>query len=537
MPSRKSLALLFLLVTMELLAGFGVVVGSSSLLDATSLGYTTFWLFLLCGFVGVGIGLAVAAFGPGGTRNRVALVAGGVATAGLTSFFISGDIVSFLAAIVLLVIAYWRGVTVTQEQPSHEEVQRRFGTGFGILFVGIVWVTARGIVYHRAIWQMLALLGIAYIVSAMTALGVARVEEMREPGAIQSIVLAVGVQIVLLLLVSTLTLELFSADIFGWVFRVTRPLWDITGLVTFTFLKIVLTPILGLIDLIRPHAHLAHNPALQPDQTRQQGNPRRLVSRPDNSLWPTIIGFALVWSVLTGIGILVWRSIPSLPRRLPERGYRERRAWLVPPGLLWTMFLAWLRAAFKRSGAGAAHVALDARRRVLGPIYPADNVRRLYARLLYRAAGRGVQRSPSTTPLEFQRSLITHWPAASADVTALTAAYMERRYGAVAAAELADRDLDDRWHRIRADMRKTVREPAPIDTKALAANDATALAPGPVAWQRAAITRVRKELFGEEWERSTSGKFTLDVIASIVAFVVILGIIVGVIVFSLTLLR
>ena len=150
MPSRRELFILALLALMEVLAGFTVVVGSS-VLDATSLQYSMFWPLFVCCLAGLAAGVGVGATALGHPWNRVALLASGALAVGVCALVTSRTWVSAVVAGLLLAVAYWRGLAVTGEPPSHQEVQRRFGLGFAILFFGVAWVVARGIVFQRSV--------------------------------------------------------------------------------------------------------------------------------------------------------------------------------------------------------------------------------------------------------------------------------------------------------------------------------------------------------------------------------------------------
>ncbi len=57
------------------------------------------------------------------------------------------------------------------------------------------------------------------------------------------------------------------------------------------------------------------------------------------------------------------------------------------------------------------------------------SVRALYRRLLAWAAGRGLPRTPSQTPLEYLGVLAEAWPQERGDLAVLTEAYLQSRYG------------------------------------------------------------------------------------------------------------
>jgi hypothetical protein len=130
---------------------------------------------------------------------------------------------------------------------------------------------------------------------------------------------------------------------------------------------------------------------------------------------------------------------------------------------LWEMLRAWLRALLGKSHGAAREAVRVTRHRILGPQYPPDPVRRLYAQMLRRAQAAGVPRPPFSTPGEFQLSMATRWPAGSADFAALTEAYVLRRYGEVSFDDRQVQELTERWHRLRSVMRRPVRQAPAVE--------------------------------------------------------------------------
>src|SRR5207245_1752920 len=121
-------------------------------------------------------------------------------------------------------------------------VQHRFTYGLGIFFVGIVLIVARGIVDQHFVTELLALLGIAYVVTGLTALGVARLERTREPHAGQAVFLAIAFQLGALFVISVGALTLFSHDIGAALWSVSRQFWDVVGGLLEAVLKVAIAP-------------------------------------------------------------------------------------------------------------------------------------------------------------------------------------------------------------------------------------------------------------------------------------------------------
>jgi hypothetical protein len=93
------------------------------------------------------------------------------------------------------------------------------------------------------------------------------------------------------------------------------------------------------------------------------------------------------------------------------------------------------------------------RRRVLGPSYPTDPIRRVYAQVLHRAARNGLTRPQSTTPWEFELHLQRRWPEGGQAFSAITQAYVRRRYAEESLTEDDIRRLREHWQQLRRVMR------------------------------------------------------------------------------------
>jgi len=510
---------------MELLAGFSVVVGSG-LLDVTSLGYDMFWLLLLADLVGAALALGIGGLVLRYPWNRIAMLAGGAITAGALALLTSSGTVSFLAAALLLAVAYWRGLAVTQEPPTHAEVQRRFGLGFGVLFLGIIWVVARGIIFQSSIWRMLAVTGIAYTITALIALGTARVEQVREPGAGQTVVVAVGLQLGFLLVLSLLAIQLFAIDIAGWLGHLTQPLWTGVGNATYTALSVLFAPLGWLVDHIRTHAHGTHPLRFSPPPQGESGRHKKLKAPPPDYTWASIAGTVFVILVLAGVGVLIWRTLPRIPRLAGNRGYTDQRRSLWSFDALWRAIRAWLRTLLHR-GAETAEDAMSAtRRRVLGPSYPSDPIRQLYARTLRRAERSGLSRPSSTTPTEFQLSLSARWPEASEEFAALTGMYVRRRYGEESFDEEEIGAIKQRWRRAQAVMQRRPPEPAPPreqTVEAPVASPAALRAGASPGTLRQRAVQIISRAAGAQVVRDVS----VDMLSSILAVVVFFAFVIG----------
>lgn len=441
-----------LLLLMELVAGFTVVVGTG-LLDLMGTPYSVFWVFLLGGAAGLLVGLAVAAFGPKQPWSQVVLLGVGLLTAVLLSLPVGDGVVSSVVLAILIGAAYWRGLVVTIETPDHAEVQRRFGYGLAILFFGILWLIARGSIYHRSIWQMVAALGIGYILIAMTALVTARVAPSRERGAAPAVLLAVGLELAVVLGLSIGALELLSVDITSWLAHITQPFWDAAGPALTALGTLLFEPVAWLVHFIRSTAHPSHGQHVNTPQIGHFGG-RKVKRHHTSNEWALYLGAAVAALLAGGVAYLIWRTLPRIQRKAPPSGFQEERRSILSLAGAFAAFVAWLRGLLHRAAEGVAAVAHGARVRVLGPTYPVDPVRRLYAQLLHRASTVGLPRATAATPAEFAGTLSARWPQGASDFEVLTTAYEVRRYGEIDLDQEEIARLRESWHRARLLLRR-----------------------------------------------------------------------------------
>jgi Domain of unknown function (DUF4129) len=449
--SPRTFTLFVLLLCMELIGGFVLLVGLS-IFDVSALGYGTFWLALLVGIAGVATAVAVVSWAPRSPWDRRIPIGVGLLAVGMPAVVTSPDAVSGLVDAALFAVAFWRGISVTREPPSHTEVERRFGFGFALFFVGIVGVVGRGMVSDRWTWQLIALAGLAYVIVSLIALGVARIEHQREPGALGAVVLAVGAQLGLLVLLGLGALQLFSLDMFGWFGHLTQPFFNVVGATLYHLVTPFASVIDNLFNLIRGHAH--HSGAqVAPYQPQDNSHVKKPKERPKQHIDGTpyaIGGLVVMIILLVVIGYLVWRSVP---RRTTEedgaRPYTERRETSLSPAELWSIVLMYLRSLFRRTISAANDAATTVRRRVWGGPYPEDPVRKAYVQLLRRTEEAGLPRAATITPVEFQATMIRRWAEGASDFQQITTAYIERRYGDQTLAPEEVSRVQASWQNVR----------------------------------------------------------------------------------------
>lgn len=474
MPPLRGLITTALLVIMEVVASFTIVMGSG-LFSGPPLGDALFWLLVPVALAGAVVSLVVSGGPWSGRAPRIITIGVGVVLMLALALPLAAHPFSALLTAILVGAIYYRGAAAAGEPPTHQQVMRRFGLGLGLMAIGILWITARGIIYQAEVWHLIALLGISYVVLAMVALVLSRVEATREPGAAAAVALAVALQLGFLLLLGLAAVLLFAHDIGGYLLALTAPFWHLIGFLLKEFILALVTPLFWALNLVRTHTHAISQvtrPArhivhcVEPFQPNPHHYPvcppnKRLHAPKPNQLPLLIAGSITLVLIFIGLGVLVWKTLPHLPRLTPERGFREERRFLSPAEI-WALLRAWVRSLLRRGTDLAASTAAGARRRIFGLDYPQDPVRQVYARLLRRAAAAGLVRDSTLTPSEFQYQLTARWPAGAEAFAVLTDAYILRRYGEIPFAEEQLRLLRAQWGQARALMRRETANPAAV---------------------------------------------------------------------------
>ncbi|MGB8644467.1 MAG: DUF4129 domain-containing protein [Anaerolineae bacterium] len=113
---------------------------------------------------------------------------------------------------------------------------------------------------------------------------------------------------------------------------------------------------------------------------------------------------------------------------------------------------------FYREAAGALAAAPTARPKRPPAVRPdgseieAENIRRVYAALLARAAALGLPRAQAETPLEFLPRLAARFPESAADLERITQAYVAVHYAEQPATRAQVHEIRAVWQHVRSEM-------------------------------------------------------------------------------------
>jgi Domain of unknown function (DUF4129) len=349
----------------------------------------------------------------------------------LVSF--SGGLTSEQIATLALLYAYVRGVGFGQRPLTLWFVGYQFRLGILVLFLtGLLGVLARSVDWRTPL--------IVFFVVSLLSIALARIEEggreMALGGRWALILVGANVLVVLLGLFITPLLTIAAANAlfvllepFAPVFEFLLNLILVPLFFILSLLFTLLGPIFGfLVAALRSFQQrlLPQLPTNAPDITREL---------PDLSFALPYVRLGLLLLFVFSIALIVAHA---LHRRMSE----------------------WEEENFMREAAGAQDLSRAERIKRPRTAAPppreieAENIRRIYAALLARAAAVGVPRREAETPFEFLPRLSAQFPDATPDLQTLTDAYVAVHYAQVPATGAQVREMRGVWQRLRGQLVK-----------------------------------------------------------------------------------
>lgn len=280
-----------------------------------------------------------------------------------------------------------------------------------------------------------------YFFLSLLAIALARIDEMESDvrfGPRWAVTLLASVALVLflgLILLQFLTLE--SATSFLLLFA---PLWIIVAAVV-TLVAIPFAFLAGwLIDFLRP-LFASVNQVLQRIQNLMPPaaaeNLRQAQGSPQFELMVSILKTLFLLVVVLTIGYLLANALNRRMKRIEDDVYiRERLG----------------EDERRANRAGLSEKKAPPRRRA-GSI-AAESIRRIYAALVARASEAGLPRAIAETPYEYLPRLERAWPDQSADLNAITDAYVDVHYGEREFGAAEVNRLRELWRRVEATIKR-----------------------------------------------------------------------------------
>lgn len=352
------------------------------------------------------------------------------------------DVIVFLAVLFL----WWRGLVLAQRQLDGESVAFRFRLGL----VMLAGTTALGGAvlpwpYHYFVFL--------FFFASLLGIALARAEDVGQqyggshspfgPGWIAALsfaslivlLLAAGVAALLtgenIVLVLVPMLQVLHVFLFGLVYVVA---W---------VAQVVIVPLLAffrLYDFERTLADLSER-MMPPEEPETAVEPRDLPFTAEQLALARVVGIAGGVLVLL---VLVVLSLRRLRARGERRRYEERESVWEGADLR-----NGLRDLLRRGRRRLDQAAAALGRSLVGRLFAALTVRRIYARMGALAAERGYPRAPHETPYEYLPTLEQAFPVSREEMACITEAYVAVHYG-----ELPERPEDlaaveAAWERIR----------------------------------------------------------------------------------------
>ncbi len=284
---------------------------------------------------------------------------------------------------------------------------------------------------------------VAYFVLSLLGVALSRIDESgREKGLGMHWAVLLIAACAVVVLIALFVTPLFTLTGVNLFFRLFEPLLPVLAFL----LAILLIP-LGwvfslLIDLLAPLfaglSQVFKNLQIQlPEQVQQ---PLKAVPSALSQLLFLVpyLQLLLFIALIFGAAVLVARALNRRMMQAEEEGYFREPVESLP---------ARPKEKPRRTPRGA-------KRR--GEIQ-AENIRRIYAALLARAAALGLARREAETPLEFLPRLVGRFPQAEADLRMLTDAYVSVHYGEQAATSAQVREARLVWGRAKREMREDAR--------------------------------------------------------------------------------
>jgi hypothetical protein len=335
------------------------------------------------------------------------------------------------------ILIWWRGSYIARARVDSSGTASRFMGGLLFLLGLVVWAGIDSVGRIDAS-SLLA----AYLLFGLAGVATARLEATVEGRAggvdprwrLRSLALS-GLLVVLgfgLVILGLPLLVQLASWLWNWiVYGLAPALWEL-------FMWIV-----RLLGMDTP-------PEALPEPAEKIAPPPQIADRPlSTPEWLAELArlmFNLSWIILILSAIYVafrhrfsWRG----PRRAGDP-IRERMPWSLRAWLM-SILLPLLRLLASRWPALTRWVSRLAAREDA-----AWTVRRVYSRLLAWGARRGSAREAWITPSEYALLLSSRWPGLQEDFQAITASYLEARYGGAATPEEELREVLSGWLRVEA---------------------------------------------------------------------------------------
>ena len=350
---------------------------------------------------------------------------------------------------VFVLIASWRGIQIAQEYIEPRTVKRNFIFGI-LMFVAFIFINTMvtgetpGILLFLFFFTGLIALSTARISVITTMRGgiLSKFDRRWFLGMFGAAIIVVGL-----------------SGFISWFFSERVRLIEQLGSVVLSVFAIaivgMISPVIFAVESLVGKANIQSN-ALQ-NLLLALESFRTVISEAAKYLfgfmervgfleWLPILKPILLWGFILLIAFLVISSIAQWVIK-EKRNREEERGSVLSTGELLQLLKNALQSQLKKLGENLAGVTHLLPRRGW---FAAARIRRIYAELMELGEKLGKPRPQSHTPLEYLPDLATIFPELTQDLTLVTSAYLQVRYGEIPETPEALEQVESAWARIRA---------------------------------------------------------------------------------------
>jgi hypothetical protein len=352
----------------------------------------------------------------------------------------------FLVMVIVLVV-YWRGMSLATKYVDPISVRQNFYLGLG-MYTAFIFINT------IVTGETPGLLLYVFFVSALIALGSARIFTITQlrGGARNPFDLRwfLGIFVTTLLIVGL-------AALIAWIFSDrTSILAGIGGLLMGLFgilMLVLISPVIFIIERIA--TTMPQSSGTMQRMVDALSELRNSVGRLANNLfglfnipgfleWVQFIKPILLWVFVIAIIIIILYSISRWLFHEKRTGEDDTES-IIGSGDILRMFRQALQDRMDElSQSLRGRADLRAGQRWLA----AAKIRRIYARLMELASKLGEPRPPAMTPLEFLPTLKALLPQGIMDIQLITDAYLRVRYGELPETSQEIQQVEEAWGRV-----------------------------------------------------------------------------------------
>jgi hypothetical protein len=345
-------------------------------------------------------------------------------------------------ALILGALLWWRGIVAGQQRTTYGAVYNSFGIGIGAWAVGLLIAQSAA----PRLFDALGSLVLLFFFVSLSALALTGLESARRAGQSETgisvgfnrywlltVLLVIGGVLGFGLLVSVL----IAPDTLRAFLSLFDPLFALAGQIAYLLLYVVVFLVFLIIQpLIDFLQRLPRNSQPNPVQPQNQSFGDLLKQTQDQTQGlPADLQLAIKLGIVILLALCVAFLFGRALRRYrfaDEEDVDESREFIGSWAMLRAQLRQWWQALLarffsrKRVLAGDAFLPLAAGEEgSAGQL----SIREVYQQLLLAMRGRGQPRPPSATPHEYLATLRQSLPTAGEELSGVTDAYGEARYG------------------------------------------------------------------------------------------------------------